>query len=179
MQVLPYASYCCYLGRFLRSACAAVGMTDVFALVVTNSNVPRMALRPMAADCRRYSAWYHSPPQVVFGTYMAADCRRYIAWYHPPSQVIFGTWRAASSRPYWRNTIHPHRLYIPRGGRQIAAPTSMYHVFHILRTQNRHRMRQYTSDSLQNCQLSIVNCPLSIGTSLPVMFPYSSSNAPV
>ena len=33
--------------------------------------------------------------------------------------------------------IHPHRLYTPRGGRQIAAPTSTYHVFCILRTQNR------------------------------------------
>ena len=55
-------------------------------------------------------------------TYMAAGCRRYIAWYHSPPQVVFGTWRAAS-RPNWRSTIHPHRLYSKRGGRQVAAPT--------------------------------------------------------
>ena len=36
----------------------------------------------------------------------------------------------------------------------------MYHVFCILWTQNRYRMRKYTSDSLQNCQLSIVHCQL-------------------
>ena len=33
-------------GGFLRSANATVGMTDVFALVVTNSNVPRFRLTP-------------------------------------------------------------------------------------------------------------------------------------
>ena len=46
----------------------------------------------------------------------------------------------------------------------------MYHVFCILRTQNRHRMRKYTPDSLQNCQLSIVHCQLEHP---------SSSTAPV
>ena len=33
---------------------------------------------------------------------MAAGCRRYIASFHSPSQVIFGTWRAADCRPYRR-----------------------------------------------------------------------------
>ena len=80
-------------------------------------------------------------------TYMAAGCRRYIAWYHSPPQVVFETWRAAGLPP----------LHL------------MHHVFCILRTQNRHRMRQYTSDSLKNCQLSIVHCQLN----------HSSSNAPV
>ena len=162
MQVLPYASYCCYLGRFLRSACAAVGMTDVFALVVTNSNVPRMALRPMAADCRRYIAWYHSPPQVVFGTYMAADCRRYIAWYHPPSQVIFGTWRAASSRPYWRNTIHPHRLYIPRRGGRLPPlrQCTTFFTFYERKTGIECVNIPPIHSKIVNCQLSIVHCQL-------------------
>ena len=35
--------------------------------------------------------------------------------------------------------VHPHRLYIPRGGRQVAAPTSMYNIFDIFRTQNNDR----------------------------------------
>ena len=43
-------------GGFLHSADATVGMTSVFAVVVTSSNEQRVALRPMAADCRRYMA---------------------------------------------------------------------------------------------------------------------------
>ena len=46
LQALPYAGYLCYLGRFLHSADATVGMTYVFSLVVTNSNIQRVALRP-------------------------------------------------------------------------------------------------------------------------------------
>ena len=33
-------------------------------------------------------------------------------------------------------TIHRHRLLLPRGGRQIAAPTSTYHVLTLFRAQN-------------------------------------------
>ena len=44
-------------GGFLHSADATVGMTSVFAVVVTSSNEQRVALRPMAADCRRYTRY--------------------------------------------------------------------------------------------------------------------------
>ena len=60
-------------GGFLHSANATVGMTDVFALVVTNSNVQRI----WRQICRRYIAWYHSTAQVIFATWRAADCRPY------------------------------------------------------------------------------------------------------
>ena len=48
---------------------------------------------------------------------------------------------------YWYidgDTIHPHRLFLLRGGRQIAAPTITYNVFHILRAQNDDRHVKYT-----------------------------------
>ena len=50
-------------GGFLHSADAAVGMTSVFAVVVTSSNEQRVALRPMAADCRRYTRYVQQNTQ--------------------------------------------------------------------------------------------------------------------
>ena len=50
-----------------------------------------------------------------------------------PPRVVFGTLLGDESSPlHWvyhilRDTIHPHRLYSERGGRQIAAPT--IHLF--------------------------------------------------
>ena len=55
------------------------------------------------------------------------DCRRYSGWYH-----VSG------------DTVHLHRLNIPRGGRQIAAPTAMYNDFGFLKTQNVDRCVKYT-----------------------------------
>ena len=41
------------------------------------------------------------------------------------------------------STVQPHKLYMQRGGRQIAAPTVMYHVFIILKTQIRDKYVYY------------------------------------
>ena len=82
MQVLPYAGYFCNLSGFLRSANATVGMTTFFI------------------GCYKFKCT----------TYMAADCRRYIAWYHSTAQVVIPTWRAAGSRPYRRGTISIARV---------------------------------------------------------------------
>ena len=51
-------------------------------------------------------------------------------WFHSSTQVVFETWRAADCRPYRRSTIHPHRLYSKRGGRQVAAPTGVVPFIH-------------------------------------------------
>ena len=61
----------------------------------------------------------------------------------PRGQPLAGLeWRwvnAATLFRVWDFTIHRHRLYLPRGGRQIAAPTSTYYVFYIFLTQNNAR----------------------------------------
>ena len=41
-------------------------------------------------------------------------------------------------------TIHPHRLYLQRGGRQIAAPTITHHVFCVFRAQYSNRYAKLT-----------------------------------
>ena len=44
---------------------------------------------------------------------MAADCRRYIAWYHSPTQVIYETWRAAGLPPLrsrWLANVFNQRI---------------------------------------------------------------------
>ena len=62
----------------------------------------------------------------------------------------------------WGGPIQPHRLYSQRGGRQIAAPTSTYHVFDILRTQNDDRHVEFTV--IRNkCNVGAATCrPLRI-----------------
>ena len=42
-------------------------------------------------------------------------------------------------------TIHPHRLYLQRGGRQIAAPTITHHVFCVFRAQYSNRYANFTA----------------------------------
>ena len=41
-------------------------------------------------------------------------------WFRLPTQVIFATFPTVSLKGI---TIQPHKLYLQRGGRQIAAPT--------------------------------------------------------
>ena len=54
-------------------------------------------------------------------------------------------------------TVQPNRLYLPRGGRQIAAPTSIYHVFTFFETQNDDRHVQYTAKR-NKCIVGAATC---------------------
>ena len=82
-QAFPYAGNFCNLGRFLHSADAAVGMTDVFALVGTNSNVQRIwrqiaAATPASNNGIPYvAAMIHRHDNVT-------NITRAVEWYHPP-----------------------------------------------------------------------------------------------
>ena len=108
--------------------------------------------------------------------------------YHSTTRVAYETWRAADCRPYRRGSIQPHRLYLQRGGRLIAAPTDtpvgdtiQPHGFYSGRFRNGTQAVPYgfadwfilePTDfknghvrpqklSTVNCQLKpIVNCPL-------------------
>ena len=90
-----------------------------------------------AATFVPYIGLYHSTEQVVFGTWRAADCRPYlphVGWYRSTARVIFATvpaprrgWSGDESSPLhlYRvlgHTIQPHRLLLPRGGRQGCRP---------------------------------------------------------
>ena len=72
-------------GGFLHSADAAVGMTSVFAVVVTSSNEQRVALRPMAADCRRYTRYVQQNTQCSgddSSPWHVANITRVVEWNH-------------------------------------------------------------------------------------------------
>ena len=58
------------------------------------------------------------------------------------------------------HTIHPHRLYIQRGGRLIAAPTGPSDVYRFVGTVpvSKHGGR-HIAPIIVNCPLSIVNSP--------------------
>ena len=60
-------------------------------LDATDTNIQRVALRPMAADCRRYRGV------------------QYFGLYHSTTQVQHPTWRAAGCRPY--NTLVTNTIY--------------------------------------------------------------------
>ena len=79
-QTLPCVGYYRYLGRFLHSADAAVGMTYVFALIVADTNVLQFWLTP---DGGKIAAATPDSSNVIpffryssgVGTWRAADCR--------------------------------------------------------------------------------------------------------
>ena len=118
-------------GGFLHSADATVGMTyrGVVPLIRTGymRNVAGGRLPPLR-QCTTFLAFYRTqignrnvkrcgsihPHGLYSSRCLAMNHRRYIAWYRSSAQVVFETWRAASSRPYWRLTIHSHRLYLRR-----------------------------------------------------------------
>ena len=109
-------------------------MTDVSGLAVTNVNVPRF--RPcgrLAADCRRYTRYVQrytqcsgddSSPSSPGEGLAPLDVTNTNVPRFRPSGPVGGRlpplqWGYHVSGA----TIQPHRLYIQRGGRQIAAPT--------------------------------------------------------
>ena len=68
--------------------------------------------------------------------------------YLPRHQPLAGAgWRQIAAATLFRvsgDTIQPHRLYVPRGGRQVAAPTVTYHFFAFFEAQNVDRHVKYT-----------------------------------
>ena len=82
---------------------------------------------------------------------MAADCRRYIAWYLLTAQVVIATWRAAGCRPYIENVLYYRVLntfdvFLPnKNGGTSVPPKKIVNC-------------QLSIVNQKNCQLSTVNC---------------------
>ena len=104
--------------------CAVPGNVAETTCVDKQNHPPDMSFRPE----RKRSGGIHPSSNYNLRKVKLA------AWEDPSTPFHFGRDDISVG-----DTIQPHRLYSECSGRQIAAPTVMYHVFCIFRTQYRDR----------------------------------------